>query len=91
MGQPMDLEFSIPELAAVIIAVFIVAEISKDGRTNWLEGVQLAVGCGCVIPGSIHHDKTFSFVWFRLVSFGDGLQAGREKDRQGPPTKFALT
>jgi Ca2+:H+ antiporter len=41
LGHPMDLEFTIPEVAAVIIAVFIVSEISKDGRTNWLEGVQL--------------------------------------------------
>ena len=36
--KPMDLEFTIPEVAAVIISVFIVAEISRDGRTNWLEG-----------------------------------------------------
>ena len=28
-------------LVAVIAAVFIVAEISRDGETNWLEGVQL--------------------------------------------------
>lgn len=41
LGHPMDLEFTIPEVAAVIVAVFIVAEISRDGRTNWLEGVQL--------------------------------------------------
>jgi Ca2+:H+ antiporter len=41
LGHPMDLEFTIPEVAAVIVAVFIVSEISKDGRTNWLEGVQL--------------------------------------------------
>jgi Ca2+:H+ antiporter len=41
LGHPMDLEFTIPEVAAVIVAVFLVAEISKDGRTNWLEGVQL--------------------------------------------------
>jgi len=41
LGHPMDLEFTIPELAAVIIAVLIVAEISRDGKTNWLEGVQL--------------------------------------------------
>jgi Ca2+:H+ antiporter len=37
----MTLEFTIPEVAAVIVAVFIVAEISRDCRTNWLEGVQL--------------------------------------------------
>jgi Ca2+:H+ antiporter len=41
LGHPMDLEFTIPEVAAVIISVFIVAEISRDGRTNWLEGIQL--------------------------------------------------
>jgi Ca2+:H+ antiporter len=41
LGHPMDLEFTIPEVAAVIVAVFIVSEISKDGRTNWLEGIQL--------------------------------------------------
>ncbi len=40
-GTPMDLEFTIPEVAAVIVAVFILAEISNDGETNWLEGVQL--------------------------------------------------
>jgi Ca2+:H+ antiporter len=41
MGNPMDLEFTIPEVAAVIVTVFIVSEICKDGRSNWLEGVQL--------------------------------------------------
>jgi Ca2+:H+ antiporter len=41
IGKPMDLEFTIPEVVAVIVAVHIVAEISNDGETNWLEGVQL--------------------------------------------------
>ena len=40
-GHPMDLEFTIPEVVAVIVAVLIVAEISGDGQTNWLEGIQL--------------------------------------------------
>ncbi len=40
-GQPMNLEFSLPEIAAVALAVWIVAEISSDGECNWLEGVQL--------------------------------------------------
>jgi Ca2+:H+ antiporter len=40
-GQPMNLEFSIPEVVSVIVAVYIAAEISNDGKTNWLEGVQL--------------------------------------------------
>jgi Ca2+:H+ antiporter len=40
-GRPMDLEFTIPEVVAVIVAVLTVAEISKDGITHWLEGAQL--------------------------------------------------
>jgi len=41
LGHPMDLEFSIPETVAVIVAVQVVAQISNDGETNWLEGAQL--------------------------------------------------
>ena len=40
-GRPMNLEFSLPEIAAVALAVWIVAGISGDGECNWLEGVQL--------------------------------------------------
>jgi len=40
-GQRMDLEFTIPEVVAVIVAVHIAAVISSDGETNWLEGLQL--------------------------------------------------
>jgi len=40
-GRPMNLEFSLPEIAAVVLAVWIVVGISGDGECNWLEGVQL--------------------------------------------------
>jgi len=40
-GNPMDLEFSIAEIVAVVAAVGIVGQISSDGESNWLEGVQL--------------------------------------------------
>jgi Ca2+:H+ antiporter len=40
-GRPMDLEFTIPEVVAVVGAIFIVEQISSDGESNWLEGVQL--------------------------------------------------
>lgn len=40
-GRPMDLEFTIPEVVAVIVSVYIVGQISGDGESNWLEGVQL--------------------------------------------------
>ena len=40
-GRPMDLEFSLPEVVAVFFAVHLIFQISSDGETNWLEGVQL--------------------------------------------------
>jgi Ca2+:H+ antiporter len=40
-GRPMDLEFSLPEVFAVIAAVYLIFQINGDGETNWLEGVQL--------------------------------------------------
>jgi Ca2+:H+ antiporter len=40
-GQPMDLEFTLPEVVAMIIAVHLIFQINGDGETNWLEGVQL--------------------------------------------------
>jgi Ca2+:H+ antiporter len=41
LGQPMNLEFSLPEIAAVVLAVWIAGQISGDGECNWFEGVQL--------------------------------------------------
>jgi Ca2+:H+ antiporter len=40
-GQPMDLEFTIPEIVAMFVAVHLIFQINGDGETNWLEGVQL--------------------------------------------------
>jgi Ca2+:H+ antiporter len=40
-GKPMNLEFTLPEVFAVIIAILIVQQISSDGESNWIEGVQL--------------------------------------------------
>ena len=39
-GRPMDLEFTLPEVVSVLAAVVILAEIAKDGQTNWLEGAK---------------------------------------------------
>jgi len=41
VGQPMDLEFTLPEVVAVIVAVHLLFQINGDGETNWLEGAQL--------------------------------------------------
>lgn len=39
--EPMTLTFSIAEVAAVVLTVFLVAQIAGDGESNWLEGVLL--------------------------------------------------
>ena len=39
--ERMNLEFTIPEIVAVLVAIGIVGQISGDGESNWLEGVQL--------------------------------------------------
>jgi Ca2+:H+ antiporter len=41
VGHPMDFVFTTFEIAAVAVSALIVALISNDGRTNWLEGAQL--------------------------------------------------
>ncbi|MEO6908539.1 MAG: calcium/proton exchanger [Abditibacteriaceae bacterium] len=40
-GAPMNFEFSLPEIVAVVFAAGIAGQISGDGESNWLEGVQL--------------------------------------------------
>ncbi len=40
-GQPMDLEFTLPEVVAIVVSVYILFQISGDGETNWIEGIQL--------------------------------------------------
>jgi Ca2+:H+ antiporter len=40
-GRPMDLEFPMPQVVAVVVSVYILFQISGDGEANWIEGVQL--------------------------------------------------
>lgn len=40
-GRPMDLEFTVPEVVAVVASVIIVEQIASDGESNWIEGLQL--------------------------------------------------
>jgi Ca2+:H+ antiporter len=37
----LTLEFTLPEVVAVVMAAFVADQISGDGESNWLEGVQL--------------------------------------------------
>jgi Ca2+:H+ antiporter len=38
---PMDLEFTLPEIVAMVVSVIVVGQIAGDGKSNWLEGIQL--------------------------------------------------
>ncbi|MDQ3804402.1 MAG: calcium/proton exchanger [Acidobacteriota bacterium] len=40
-GAPMNLEFTVPEVMAVVASIIIVEQISSDGESNWIEGLQL--------------------------------------------------
>jgi Ca2+:H+ antiporter len=39
--RPLDLVLTPPEVLAVFVAVLITGQIASDGKSNWLEGVQL--------------------------------------------------
>jgi Ca2+:H+ antiporter len=41
IGRPMDFVFTGFEIGAVVIATLLIAVISRDGHSNWLEGLQL--------------------------------------------------
>jgi Ca2+:H+ antiporter len=41
IGQPLGLEFTLLEVAAVMLSVLAVTQLVQDGKTNWFEGVQL--------------------------------------------------
>ena len=41
MDRPLGLEFTLLEVAAVMLSAMAVAHLASDGRTNWFEGFQL--------------------------------------------------
>jgi Ca2+:H+ antiporter len=46
--EPMDLIFTSFEVLAITLSVAIMALISQDGESNWMEGVQLLAVYGIV-------------------------------------------
>lgn len=40
-GRPLDLHFRTMELVAVVLSIFVLALVSHDGESHWLEGVML--------------------------------------------------
>ncbi len=58
---PLDLVFSPLEVLAVVAAVWIAAQVTNDGESNWLEGLQLLSvyailgGMFYMLPGAVAH------------------------------------
>ena len=70
-GRPMDLEFTMPEVVAVVASVYILFQISGDGETNWIEGIQLLslyviLGFSFSIFRSRHTQRPRGFARFNL-------------------------
>ena len=57
VGHPMDFVFSTFEVAAVGLSTLLMALISSDGRSNWLEGAQL-IGAYLIIAISFFFVRT---------------------------------
>jgi Ca2+:H+ antiporter len=57
LGQPIDLHFSLLELIAVVVAVAVMALVSNDGETHWLEGA-LLLAVYVIIALAFYHSPT---------------------------------
>jgi Ca2+:H+ antiporter len=54
LDHPLDLHFTIMETVTVLFAVFILALITQDGETHWMEGVML-LGVYAIIGLAFYH------------------------------------
>jgi len=41
IGQPMNLHFTVFEIAAIVLSVVIASRLTSEGESNWMEGVML--------------------------------------------------
>ena len=41
IGQPINLHFTVFEIAAIVLSVVIVSRLTSEGESNWMEGVML--------------------------------------------------
>ncbi|MNP35473.1 putative cation exchanger YfkE [compost metagenome] len=52
-SKPMDIVFTVIELAAIGVSVFIAKSITQDGQTNWYEGL-LLIAVYCILGVSFY-------------------------------------
>jgi Ca2+:H+ antiporter len=55
LGHPMDFVFTRLEVAAAIVATLVASVIAGDGRSNWLEGVQLLGVYAILVVSSVFY------------------------------------
>lgn len=53
ISRPMDIVFTVVELAAIGVSVFIAKSITQDGQTNWYEGL-LLIAVYCILGYSFY-------------------------------------
>ncbi len=53
-AQPMDLHFSLLEMVSVLLAVGVLALVSQDGESHWMEGVML-LGVYLIMALAFYH------------------------------------
>lgn len=53
IGRPMDIVFTVVELASIGVSVFIAKSITQDGQTNWYEGL-LLIAVYCILGYSFY-------------------------------------
>ncbi len=47
-GQPMDLAFTVAEVASVAVAVAVASSVMRDSESDWLEGVFLLIAYAAI-------------------------------------------
>lgn len=55
LGAPMSLAFEVFELVAIILSVAVMANLAKDGQSNWYEGVLLLLLYAIIGIGFFFH------------------------------------
>jgi Ca2+:H+ antiporter len=51
LGQPFTLEFTLYELATLVLAAIILNLIAHDGKSNWFEGIMLTAVYAIIAVG----------------------------------------
>lgn len=65
LGAPMNFVFTVPEIVAVLLCVWVVDQIAGDGQSNWLEGAMLLTVYGLI-----------ALLFYHLPAEAAGMAAG---------------